>query len=140
MVHLPGGGAVAVAPGQALARTENQTLRVSPYWQSGAMAPWALKERRVVVRLWRGAAREIAWEQTYYNRETRRHGLGHSCSPLTRYLGWFFSTVITASDALALPGMLRRFKNTTILVPLVPVVTYRGAVSAKSGHGKKPDK
>src|SRR6476661_11142413 len=90
MVHLLDGGAGAVAPGRALARTENQTLRVSPYWASGAMAPWAPKERRVVVRLWRGAAREIALVQTYYNRETRRHGLGHSCSPLTRYLGWFF--------------------------------------------------
>jgi hypothetical protein len=68
---------------------------------------------------------------------TRRHGLGHSCSPLTRYFGWVFSTVVTASDALALSGMLRRFKNTTILVPLVSVVVYRSAFSAKSRHGKK---
>src|SRR5215813_4448194 len=137
MVRRPGGEAGAVAPGQVLARKENQTLRVSPYWVSGAPAPWAPKERRVVVRRWRGAAREIAWEQTYYNRETRRHGLGHSCSPLTRYLGWFFSTVFTASDALALPGMLRRFKNTTILVPLVSVVTYRERPRCQIGTRRK---
>jgi hypothetical protein len=37
-------------------------------------------------------------------------------------------------------GMLRRFKNTTMLVPLVSVVAYRSAFSAKSGHGEKPDK
>src|SRR5262245_54997425 len=90
MVRLLGGGAGVVAPAQALARKGNQTLRVSPYLVSGAPAPWARKERRVVVHRWWGAGREIAWEQTYYNRETRRHGLGHSCSPLTRYLGWFF--------------------------------------------------
>src|SRR6476620_3475745 len=140
MVLRQGDGAEAAAPEQARGRKENRTPRVSPDWVSGAPAPWAQKERRVVVRLWSGAAREIAWEQTYYSRETRRHGLGHSCSPLTRYLGWFFSTVVTASDALTLLGMLRLLKNTTILVPLVSVVTYRSAFSAKSRHGEKPGK
>src|SRR6476469_4598869 len=90
MVLREGYGAEAAAPEQARVRKEKRTPRVSPDWVSGAPAPWAQKERRVVVRLWSGAAREIAWEQTYYSRETRRHGLGHSCSPLTRYLGWFF--------------------------------------------------
>src|SRR5262245_4361013 len=52
-------------------------------------------------------------------------------------LGLVFSTVITASDALALPGMLRRFKNTTILVPLVSVVTYRERPQCQIGTRQK---
>src|SRR4249920_2563196 len=137
MVRLQGDGVGPVAPEQAPARTENQTLRVSPYWVSGAPAPWAPTERRVALRLGLAAAREIAWEQTYYSRRTRRHGLGHSCSPLTRYFGWVFSTAVTASDALALPGMLRSFKNTTILVPLVSVVVYRSASVPNRDTAKK---
>jgi hypothetical protein len=110
MVRLLGDGAGAGAPGQARATKENRTRHVSPDWAFWAMGLWGLKER-MVVRLKSAAAHESVWEQTYYSRRTRRHGLGHSCSPLTRYYWLDFSTVFAASDALALPGMLRRFKT-----------------------------
>src|SRR5262249_56289439 len=111
MVHLPGGGAVAVAPGQALARTENRTVRVSPYWESGAMAPWALKERRVVVRLWRGGGRGKAWGENYYNRGSRRPGVGHPSSPLSRYLGWVFFFPFSPPTLFASPGWIAALKT-----------------------------
>src|SRR5262249_56784470 len=117
MVHLPGGGAVAVAPGQALARTENRTVRVSPYWESGAMAPWALKERRVVVRLWRGGARGNALGENHYNWENRRHGVGHSCLPLSRYFGWVFFLSFLPAMLLDFPGCLEGSKTQTYLFP-----------------------
>src|SRR5262249_58660820 len=100
MVHLPGGGAVAVAPGQALARTENQTLRVSPYWESGAMAPWALKERRVVVRLWRGGARGKALGRSHHYLGGSRARVGPPLFPPSAPPGlgffMFFSTTPVA--------------------------------------------
>ena len=84
--------------------------RVAPDWAFWAMELWGLKERRVV-RLGPAAARESVWEQTYYSRRLVITGWATHVRLFTRYYWLDFSTVFAASDALALLGMLRRFKT-----------------------------